>query len=124
MACAERPETVEPDLGELGSSFCYARPGVFETLLPRLIIRMEDASAIKRSMFHHFLKIARKHAEAILTGKPVPLSGRILYAIGRMLVYEPLKNVLGLSRVRVAYTAGQAIGPPPLALYRSLPPNL
>ena len=44
-------------------------------------------------------------------GQPVPLVGRLQYALGRVLVYEPLKNVLGLSRVRVAYTAGEAIGP-------------
>src|SRR2546430_9754364 len=85
---------------------------------------MENASANKRSMFHNFLKIARKHGEAILTGKPVPLSGRILYALGRLLVYEPLKNVLGLSRVRVAYTAGEAICPELFAFYRSIGLNL
>src|SRR5256886_13897740 len=85
---------------------------------------MENASANKRSMFHNFLKIARKHGEPILTGKPVPLSVRILYAIGRILFYEPLKNVLGLSRVRVAYTAGEAIGPDLFVFYRSIGLNL
>ena len=93
-------------------------------MLTRLMIRMEDAAAIKRGMFHYFLKIARRHGEAILTGKPVPLSGRLLYALGRFLVYEPLKNVLGLSRVRVAYTAGEAIGPDLFVFYRSIGLNL
>ena len=124
MACPEGPETVEQDLREIGPTFYFAPPRVFETMLTRLMIRMEDAAAIKRGMFHYFLKIARKHGEAILTGKPVPLSGRILYAIGRMLVYEPLKNVLGLSRVRVAYTAGEAIGPDLFVFYRSIGLNL
>jgi len=124
MACPESPETIEQDLREIGPSFYFAPPRVFEALLTRLMIRMEDATAIKRSMFHYFLKIARKHGEAILIGKPVPLSGRILYAIGRMLVYEPLKNVLGLSRVRVAYTAGEAIGPDLFIFYRSIGLNL
>jgi long-chain acyl-CoA synthetase len=124
MACPEGPETVAQDLREIGPTFYFAPPRVFETMLTRLMIRMEDATAIKRSMFHYFLKIARKHGEAILTGKPVPLSGRILYAIGRMLVYEPLKNVLGLSRVRVAYTAGEAIGPDLFVFYRSIGLNL
>ena len=124
MACPEGPETIEQDLREIGPTFYFAPPRVFETMLTRLMIRMEDAAAIKRRMFHYFLKIARRHGEAILTGKPVPLSGRILYAIGRMLVYEPLKNVLGLSRVRVAYTAGEAIGPDLFVFYRSIGLNL
>jgi long-chain acyl-CoA synthetase len=124
MACPEGPETVEHDLREIGPSFYFAPPRVFETMLTRLMIRMEDAARIKRGMFHYFLKIARRHGEAILTGKPVPLSGRILYAIGRVLVYEPLKNVLGLSQVRIAYTAGEAIGPDLFVFYRSIGLNL
>ncbi|MDQ8732505.1 AMP-binding protein [Bradyrhizobium sp. LHD-71] len=124
MACPEGPETVEQDLREIGPTFYFAPPRVFETMLTRLMIRMEDAAAFKRRMFHYFLKVARKHGEAILTGKPVPLSGRLLYAIGRVLVYEPLKNVLGLSRVRVAYTAGEAIGPDLFVFYRSIGLNL
>jgi len=85
---------------------------------------MEDAAGIKRRMFNYFLGIARQHGESILTGKPVPLSGRLLYALGRLMVYEPLKNALGLSRVRVAYTAGEAIGPDLFAFYRSIGLNL
>src|SRR5215475_5377400 len=124
MACPEGSETVQQDLREIGPSFYFAPPRVFETMLTRLMIRMEDAAAIKRSMFHYFLKVARKYGEAILAGKPVPLSGRILYGIGSMLVYGPLKNVLGLSHVRVAYTAGEAIGPDLFAFYRSIGLNL
>lgn len=124
MACPEGPQTVEQDLREIGPTFYFAPPRVFETMLTRLMIRMEDAAAIKRRMFHYFLKIARRHGEAILTGKPVPLSGRLLYAIGRLLVYEPLKNVLGLSRVRIAYTAGEAIGPDLFVFFRSIGLNL
>jgi long-chain acyl-CoA synthetase len=124
MACPEGPQTVEQDLREIGPTFYFAPPRVFETMLTRLMIRMEDAAAIKRSMFRYFLEVARRHGEAILTGKPVPLSGRLLYAIGRLLVYEPLKNVLGLTRVRVAYTAGEAIGPDLFVFFRSIGLNL
>lgn len=124
MACPEGPETVEQDLREIGPTFYFAPPRVFEVMLTRLMIRMEDAAAIKRRMFHYFLKVAKQHGEAILTGKSAPLSGRLLYGIGRLLVYEPLKNVLGLSRVRVSYTAGEAVGPELFLFYRSIGLNL
>jgi long-chain acyl-CoA synthetase len=124
MACPESGETIEQDRREIGPTFYFAPPRGFEVMLTRVMIRMEDAAAIKRRMFNYFLGIARRYGESILTGKPVPLSGRLLYALGRLLVYEPLKNVLGLSRVRVAYTAGEAIGPELFAFYRSIGLNL
>jgi long-chain acyl-CoA synthetase len=124
MACPESHETIEQDLREIGPTFYFAPPRVFEDMLTRMMIRMEDAAAIKRLIFNYSLGIARRYGEAILTGKPVPLSGRLLYALGRSMVYEPLKNVLGLSRVRVAYTAGEAIGPDLFAFYRSIGLNL
>src|SRR5467141_4363323 len=124
MACPESRETIEQDLREIGPTFYFAPPRVFEDMLTRMMIRMEDAGGIKRLIFNYFLGIARRYGEAILTGKPVPLAGWLLYALGRMILYEPLKNVLGLSRVRVAYTAGEAIGPDLFAFYRSIGLNL
>ena len=88
------------------------------------MIRMEDAGVLKRKLFHYFIGVARKYGERILNGEPVPLIGRLLYAIGNVLVYGPLKNVLGFSRVRVAYTAGEAVGPDLFAFYRSIGLNL
>src|SRR6267143_6673624 len=124
MACPESRETIEQDLREIGPTFYFAPPRVFEDMLTRMMIRMEDAAGIKRLIFNYFLGIARRYGEAILTGKPVPLAGWLLYALGRMILYEPLKNVLGLSRVRVAYTAGEAIGPDLFSFYRSIGLNL
>ena len=75
-------------------------------------------------MFHYFIGVARRYGEKILDGEPVPLAGRLLYGLGDMLVYGPLKNMLGFSRIRVAYTAGEAIGPEIFPFYRSLGINL
>jgi long-chain acyl-CoA synthetase len=124
MACPESGETIEQDRREIGPTFYFAPPRGFEAMLTRVMIRMEDAAPIKRWMFNYFLDVARRYGERVLTGHRVPLSGRLLYALGRLLVYETLKNVLGLSRVRVAYTAGEAIGPDLFAFYRSIGLNL
>jgi long-chain acyl-CoA synthetase len=124
MACPESAETVIQDLREIGPTFYFAPPRVFEQMLTRVMIRMEDAAPFKRRLFHYFIEVAQRYGESILNGKPTPLIGRLLYALGRIVVYEPLKNVLGLSRVRVAYTAGEAIGPDLFSFYRSLGLNL
>jgi long-chain acyl-CoA synthetase len=124
LACPESGETVMQDLKDIGPTFFFGPPRTFEQMLTRVMIRMEDASWLKRWMFRTFIAVARRYGEAILNGAPAPLRGRLLYKLGGLLVYEPLKNALGLSRVRVAYTAGEAIGPDLFSFYRSLGLNL
>jgi long-chain acyl-CoA synthetase len=122
--CPESGETVMTDLREIGPTYYFAPPRVFENLLTQVMIRMEDASAIKQKMFHFFMAVARRSGAEILDGKPVAFSDRLLYLLGNFFVFGPLKNVLGLSRVRVAYTAGAAIGPDLFRFYRSIGINL
>ena len=124
MACPEGPDTVQQDLREIGPTFYFAPPRVFESLLTRVLIRMDDAAAVKRALFRFFMGVARRYGEAILDRRKVPLHGRIAYALGEVLVYGPLKNVLGFSRIRTAYTAGEAIGPDLFSFFRSLGINL
>ncbi|WP_414691149.1 AMP-dependent synthetase/ligase [Noviherbaspirillum sp.] len=122
--CPESGDTVMTDMREIGPTYYFAPPRVFENMLTTVMIRMEDASAIKRKMFHHYMNVARRVGADILDGKPVGFMDRIRYALGNAFVYGPLKNVLGLSRVRVAYTAGAAIGPDLFRFYRSIGVNL
>jgi long-chain acyl-CoA synthetase len=122
--CPESSETVTTDLREIGPSYYFAPPRIFENMLTQVMIRMEDAGTVKRKMFHHFMAVARRVGSDILDRKPVPLGERISYAIGNALVYGPLRNVLGMSRIRVAYTAGAAIGPDLFRFYRSIGVNL
>jgi long-chain acyl-CoA synthetase len=124
MSCPESQETVQQDLREIGPSFYFAPPRVFEGLLTSVTIRMDDAGRLKKWMFSRFIAVARKYGEAILERRRVPLGGRLAYALGNILVYGPLKNVLGFSRIRVAYTAGEAIGPDLFSFFRSLGINL
>nr|AUN37349.1 long-chain fatty acid CoA ligase [uncultured bacterium] len=122
--CPESGDTVMTDLREIGPTYYFAPPRVFENLLTQVMIRMEDASRIKQWLFHHSMKHARRVGADILDGKPVGLVDRIQYALGDLLIYGPLRNVLGMSRVRVAYTAGAAIGPDLFRFYRSIGINL
>jgi long-chain acyl-CoA synthetase len=124
MACPESADTAAEDLREIGPTFHFAPPRVFEALLTRVMIRMEDASAPKRWLFRHFMDVARRWGERIANGQPTPLIARLHYALGEILIYGPLKNALGFSKIRVAYTAGEAIGAELFTFYRSLRLNL
>ena len=122
--CPENPETVMTDLKEIGPTYYFAPPAIYETVLTKVMIRMEDAGKIKRSMFNYFMELAKSVGIRILDGKPVSFSERFLYRLGHILVYGPLRNNLGLSRTRLAYTAGEAIGPEIFEFFRSLGINI
>ncbi|UCU99729.1 AMP-dependent synthetase/ligase [Acidovorax radicis] len=122
--CPESAGTVTIDLKEVGPTYYFAPPRIFEGLLTSVMIRMEDAGTIKRKMFHACMEVAKRVGPALMDGEPVGLWDRLQYAIGNALVYGPLRNNLGFSRVRVAYTAGEAIGPDLFTFYRSIGINL
>ncbi len=122
--CPESSATATIDLKEIGPTYYFAPPRVFEGMLTSVMIRMEDAGSIKRNMFHYFMDVAKRVGPALMDGLEVSSVDRALYALGNVFVYGPLRNTLGLSRVRVAYTAGEAIGPDLFTFYRSIGINL
>jgi long-chain acyl-CoA synthetase len=122
--CPENASTVTIDLKEVGPTYYFAPPRVFEGLLTSVTIRMEDAGRIKRAMYNYFMDLAKRVGPARMDGKAVGLAQTLLYGLGNLLVYGPLRNNLGFSRVRVAYTAGEAIGPDLFTFYRSIGINL
>lgn len=124
VSCPEDASTVQHDLREIGPTYYFALPAVYENMLTHVMIRMEDAAQIKQKLFRYFMEHARKVGGRILNREPVSLMDSMLYKLGNILVYAPLKDVLGLSRTRLAYTAGEAIGPELFDFYRSLGINI
>ena len=122
--CPESRDTLTIDMREIGPTYYFAPPRVWEGMLTQLMVRMQDAAKIKLWAFNYFMNIAKKWGNDILDKKKVPLLSRLLYALGYFFVYGPLKNNLGLTRVRIAYTAGEAMGPDTFLFYRSLGINL
>ncbi|MGH9261214.1 MAG: AMP-binding protein, partial [Acidimicrobiales bacterium] len=125
VSCPESAATVMTDMREIGPTYYFAPPAVLEGLLTQVTIRMEDAGWLKRRLYHYFMGLARRVGARILdASEPVGAVDRVLYSLGDLLVYGPLRNVLGMSRVKVAYTAGEAIGPDLFVFYRAIGINL
>ena len=123
--CPESADTVMTDLREIGPSYFLAPPSVFERLLTQVTIRMEDAGWLKRKMYQYFMGVANRVGGKILDAKePVGVWDRVLYKVGDVCVYGPLRNVLGMTRIRITYTGGEAIGPDLFRFYRSIGVNL
>ena len=122
--CPESADTMQTDLREIGPTYFFAPPRVFENQLTNVMIRMEDAGRFKKWLFHRYMAVAKRVGPALLDGKSISGADRLGYALANLLVIGPLKNTLGLSRVRVGYTAGEAIGPEIFDFYRALGINL
>lgn len=124
VSCPESAATVAIDLKEIGPTYYFAPPRIFENLLTSVTIRMEDAGRFKKWLFHACMAVARRVGPALMDGQPVSRADRLKYALGDLCIFGALRNTLGLSRVRVAYTAGEAIGPDLFRFYRSIGINL
>ena len=122
--CPESASTATIDLKEVGPTYYFAPPRIFEGLLTSVTIRMEDASRLKKWLYKHFMAVAQRVGPTLMSGKSVGVLDRLHYALGNLLIYGPLRNTLGFSRVRVAYTAGEAIGPDLFTFYRAIGINL
>jgi long-chain acyl-CoA synthetase len=123
--CPESSETVAADMREVGPTYYFAPPRVLEALLTQVTIRMEDAAPIKRKLYQYFMNVARSVGGRLLDGdSSVSFGDRLKYRLGNWIIYGPLRNSLGMSKIRVAYTAGEAIGPDLFVFYRSLGVNL
>jgi len=124
ICCPESVDTVVSDMREIGPTYYFAPPRVLEALLTQVTIRIEDLWWGGRKAYHFFMNVAQRVGGKLLDGKPVPIFDRLLYAFGNVFLYGPLRDVLGMSRIRVAYTAGEAIGPDLFKFFRSIGINL
>ena len=124
VCCPESAETIDVDRREIAPTYFFAPPRVFENLLTSIMVRMEDAGAIKQKMFGYFMGVAKRCGEDKLNGKSISFTDSLMYGIGNVFVYGPLRNRMGMTRLKVGYTAGEAIGPEIFSFYRSLGINL
>ncbi len=122
--CPESSSTVMQDLREIGPSYFFGPPRIWENLLTAVMIRMDDAVWFKRKLFRAFIDHALGMQKKRNNGRAPSVWERLWYQVGNALVYAPVKDRLGLSRIRIAYTAGEAIGPEIFDFFRSLGINL
>ena len=122
--CPESGATVLSDLKEIGPTYFFAPPRIWENLLTSVLIRIEDSAWPKRKLVHFFLRLAQDAERRRLNGQPAGRLAQILQPLGYLLVFGPLRDNLGLRRVRRAYTAGEAIGPEIFVFFRALGVNV
>ena len=122
--CPEAATTVMRDMREVGPTVVFCPPRIWENILTTIRVKMEDAAWIKQKMYAFFINVAQQVSSNQLRHQRVSLRLRLLYAFGEFFVYGPLRDNLGMRKIRYAYTAGAALGPEVFQFYRSIGINL
>ncbi|MBI4587991.1 MAG: AMP-binding protein [Candidatus Rokubacteria bacterium] len=122
--CPERPETVLANLREIGPQLFLAAPRIWENLVSLVQVKIEDASFLKRRIYRWLMPVGEEVARLRMEKQPVPLRLRVLNALGEFFVFGPLRDHLGLRRVRFAYTGGAPLGPEVFLFFRAIGINL
>ena len=120
VCCPESSETMLADMREMGPTYFLATPRVLEALLTQVSMRMEDTGGFNQRLYRAGMAVAHR----IEAGRTVSLSERLIAAACNFLIYGPLRDVLGMSNVRVAFTAGDAAAPALVTFFRALGINL
>ena len=124
VCCPESPETMLVDMREIGPTCFLATPRVLETLMTQVGMRIDDAGVINRFLYKRGMDAMQRTNERAAAGLPSSSSDRLTVMACNFLIYGPLRDVLGMSRLRVAYGAGDVINPDLLMYFRAIGINL
>lgn len=120
----ERQETALHDLREISPTLYFSSPRAWSSMLTRVQVGISESSALERRLYEHFMPFAVELERRRLAGRVPGLAERLWRRIGEFVIYGPIKDHLGLSRVERAYTAGEAIGEDVFLYFRALGLNL
>ncbi len=116
----ERAETIQADIREVAPSALLFPSRLWESLLSMVQVRMADASPINRALYALFMPVGYKVVDFEDQGKRVPLLWRALYRIGDIAIFNPLRDKLGMVKMREAYTSGASLSPDALRWFRAI----
>ncbi len=120
----EEPETVRQNIREIAPQVMFSPPRVWESIVSDVQVKIADTTRLKRSVYHWAMKIGRHNADLQFARKEIPIKWRLLGKLADILCLRALRDRLGLSRIRYAYTGGAALGPDVFRFYHALGVNL
>jgi long-chain acyl-CoA synthetase len=120
----EEPETVQENIREIGPTILFFAPRLWENINRMIQAKITDTSALRRWIYHLFLPVGYQAAEYRLAKKDPTFFRRLIHRIARWVLFRPLKDRVGLSRTRCAYTAGSAVSPDILSYFQAIGVNI
>lgn len=124
VCCPESSDTLIADMREIGPTYLLATPRVLDTLLTQVLMRFDDTGRLNRALYRRGLIVAQRMEKQAIAGEAPSIGDRIMSAICDIAIFSPLRDMLGMSNIRVAYTAGDAADPDLLMFFRAFGVNL
>jgi long-chain acyl-CoA synthetase len=116
----ESQETVQTDLREIAPSALLFPSRIWENLASTMQVRISDSSWLNRMLYKLFLPVAYKVADLEDARKPIPIHLRLLKALGEVAVFQPLRDKIGMSHMRNAFTSGATLTPDQVRFFRAV----
>jgi long-chain acyl-CoA synthetase len=120
----EEPETVQENIREIGPSILFFAPRLWENINRMIQAKITDTSALRRWIYHLFLPVGYKTAEYHSSQKRSNPFQKFFYRMAHWVLFRPLRDRVGLSRIRCAYTAGSAVSPEILNYFQAIGVNI
>jgi long-chain acyl-CoA synthetase len=120
----EEPETAQHNIREIGPHVMFAAPRLYEGLTRQVQVKYLDSTWIKRKAYEVATKIGYYMADLKFEKKPIPWYWKVLNYFANIILQKKLKDHLGMSRLRHAYTGGAAMGPDHFRFFHALGVNL
>ncbi len=120
----ESSATVQENIREIGPHLMFAPPRIWENMLSQVQVKIQDSTRIKRALYEWAMAQGYAMADARFSRRPAGAGLRLSYGLARLLVFEMLKDHLGLRFLKRAYTGGAALGPDVFRFYHALGINL
>jgi long-chain acyl-CoA synthetase len=120
----EEPETVQQNIREIGPRHMVAAPRIWENLLSEVVVKMQDSTWLKRQLYAWGVRVGYQVVDRQAARQPIPFNLKIQRSVAERLVFFPLRDLLGLRKLRRAYTGGAALGVDTFRFFRALGVNL
>jgi long-chain acyl-CoA synthetase len=124
LSFPEDASTMQSDLREIGPRVMFSPPRIWESLVSQVQVRLEDAGWLKRAAFRWGFKVGRRAAEARLRGERPGPALRLAHLVAELVAMRPVREQLGLTRLRRAYTGGAPLGPDVFRFFHAIGVNL
>lgn len=120
----EEPETAQHNVREIGPHVMFAPPRLYEQYTRSVQVKHLDATWLKRVLYRLGMKIGYHTADLKFAKEPIPIHWKILRWFAELFLFSKIRDHLGLSRVRHAYTGGAAMGPDHFRFFHAIGVNL
>lgn len=116
----EEPETIQHDIREIGPRVMFSPPRIWENLVSQVQVKIQDSTKFKQRMYNWAMPIGYQMADLHFRKEKPSAQMKLLYFLADWLVFQEIKDHLGLRHLIRAYTGGAALGPDVFRFFHAL----